>query len=128
MIRVIPSRAILVGLYMLLVFALSSIPGQEIRRFGFSWEIVNAAHVPRFAGLSVATAWSIRGGRALAAACESAVCLVFALFDEWHQSFVPGRHFSVYDIGLDAAGIGLGLGIIAGFRAFMGSREGEMQE
>ncbi len=128
MIGVVPARAVLVGLYMVLLFALSSIPGQELRRFGFSWVVVNAAHVPLFAGLAVATAWSIRGGRVLRAVWVGVACMTFAIFDEWHQSFVPGRHFSASDIGLDAAGIGLGLGTVACFWVFMGSREGDVQQ
>lgn len=30
--------------------------------------------------------------------------LVFALFDEYYQRFVPGRHFDVYDLLTDAGG------------------------
>ena len=128
MIRVVPIRAVLVGLYMGLLFTLSSIPGQELRRLGFSWAVVNAAHVPLFAGLAVATAWSIRGGRVLRALWVSVACMTFAIFDEWHQSFVPGRHFSTSDVALDAAGIGLGLGTVACFWMLVGSREGDVQQ
>jgi VanZ family protein len=46
--------------------------------------------------------------------CGLAVSFVYALTDEWHQSFVPGRHASGADIiadllGVLAAGLGLSL-------------------
>jgi len=33
---------------------------------------------------------------------------IYALSDEWHQSFVPGRDASLWDALFDAAGIGTG--------------------
>ena len=37
-----------------------------------------------------------------------AVGTLYALTDEWHQSFVPERHASLWDAAVDAAGIGTG--------------------
>lgn len=31
--------------------------------------------------------------------------VLYALSDEWHQSFVPGRDASVLDVGVDALGV-----------------------
>ncbi len=31
--------------------------------------------------------------------------MLYAISDEWHQYFVPGRHASVYDILFDIAGV-----------------------
>ena len=36
-----------------------------------------------------------------------AIALLYAVSDEWHQSFVDGRHGSPWDVAIDAAGIGL---------------------
>lgn len=36
------------------------------------------------------------------------VCLLWALADEWHQSFVPSRSASLHDVLLDATGAALG--------------------
>jgi len=33
------------------------------------------------------------------------IAIVFALTDEWHQTFVPGRISSPYDLAADAFGI-----------------------
>ena len=36
-------------------------------------------------------------------------CMLYALSDEFHQLFVPGRAFQLSDLGLDAVGISAGL-------------------
>jgi VanZ family protein len=36
-----------------------------------------------------------------------AAALAYAVSDEWHQSFVPGRTATPVDVGIDAIGIGL---------------------
>jgi len=33
-------------------------------------------------------------------------CFIFAITDEWHQSFIPGREGKVSDIIIDMAGVG----------------------
>ena len=35
------------------------------------------------------------------------VALAYAVSDEWHQSFVPGRTATPVDVAIDAIGIGL---------------------
>jgi len=37
------------------------------------------------------------------------IALLYALSDEWHQSFVPGRSPSLADVGFDMAGAALAL-------------------
>ena len=46
-------------------------------------------------------------GRALAAA--AAISFLYAISDEYHQSFVEGRNGSPVDVAIDSAGIGLAL-------------------
>jgi len=36
--------------------------------------------------------------------------LLYAISDEWHQTFVPGRDGNVIDVGIDSAGAALALG------------------
>jgi len=33
-----------------------------------------------------------------------AICVMYAMLDEWHQYFVPGRTASLYDVALDSSG------------------------
>ena len=50
------------------------------------------------------------------------VAVFYAVTDEWHQSFVPGRTPSVGDIGLDALGVVLGLVFWYAFHRYRGRR------
>jgi VanZ family protein len=43
-----------------------------------------------------------------------AAALAYAVSDEWHQSFVPGRGATARDVGID--GIGIGAAALAGTR------------
>jgi VanZ family protein len=43
--------------------------------------------------------------RAVAAAF--AICVAYSATDEWHQTFVHGRHGSPVDVGIDAVGAGI---------------------
>jgi len=39
------------------------------------------------------------------------VCAAYALSDEWHQSLVPGRDASAFDLLVDMAGAAVGCGV-----------------
>lgn len=41
-----------------------------------------------------------------------AVAVLFGVSDEWHQSFVIGRHSSISDLIVDIIGSALGVGIV----------------
>jgi VanZ family protein len=78
--------------------------------FHGGWEtlIKKGAHVLAY---GVLTALSFRAfaqhhfNLRLTALRTMALVMIFALTDEWHQSFVPGRHSSGLDIGFDFAGV-----------------------
>ncbi len=38
-------------------------------------------------------------------AASAGMALLYALSDEYHQTFVPGRHGSLVDVMIDAAGV-----------------------
>jgi VanZ family protein len=42
-----------------------------------------------------------------AVAAAFAVCVAYSATDEWHQTFVHGRHGTPVDVGIDAIGAGL---------------------
>jgi VanZ family protein len=75
----------------------------------------NLAHAPEFAVLAFCWLKALSGALEISgpaygfAALASGVC---AVLDEWHQSYVPGRHASVGDVFLDVAGIGAMLVIV----------------
>lgn len=83
--------------------------------------VQNLLHLPLFALL----AWSWcralgRLGWAPAGAWASAALISFAwaVLDELHQLYVPGRYASMTDMALNVAGIATGLVIYARVRAF----------
>ena len=39
------------------------------------------------------------------------ITLLYALSDEWHQSFIPGRSATLSDVAVDAAGAAVGLAV-----------------
>ena len=55
------------------------------------------------------------GRRALAVA--AAVTFLYALSDEYHQSFVEGRDADPLDVLTDAAGIAFAIGVMAAARS-----------
>lgn len=50
-------------------------------------------------------------------------CFLYAISDEVHQIFVPGRAFAIKDILIDTSGAALGLGIIAFIKVIKNRRE-----
>ena len=72
------------------------------------------AHLTEYAVLAALLFRAFRQGRQeLARAAVSAfiIALIFASLDEFHQSFVPSREASPYDVALDAVGALVGLAI-----------------
>ncbi len=55
-----------------------------------------------------------RSGVAAAVPAAMVAALAYAVSDEWHQSFVPGRGATVQDVAID--GIGVALAGLAGTR------------
>jgi VanZ family protein len=105
--RLSPRWAVLSFGYMAFLYHLSSLPGSATGPNTPGWRLVsNLSHVPLFAGLAVClalafAAWPV-SPRTIA---MLAVGAAYAFFDEWHQSWVPGRSLSLLDVGLDFAGL-----------------------
>jgi VanZ family protein len=105
-----------------LCFWLSSIrqpPGGEV-----VWD--KLLHVLEYAGIGVMALRAFHGGLArprrgptLAAA---ATVVLWAVSDELHQSFVPGRDASVADVVADVAGFGLSVLSMHALAAWRGAR------
>jgi len=66
-----------------------------------------AAHMTEFGLLWVLWLRALPGPRVQAALSALAITLAYAVSDEIHQSFVPGRHASPLDVAIDAAGAGI---------------------
>ena len=99
----------------LLIIYASSIPDQALLGDDSLTEqiISNLAHIPAYALLTFLwlKAFERRDARHsfMAAALILFALMLFAVSDEIHQSFIPGRSASYMDIGLDFIGIFFGL-------------------
>ena len=89
------------------IFAFSSIPSLSTH-LG-TWDLVlrKAAHMTEYAILAVllrratgSTAWAF------------GLAVAYAATDELHQTFVPGRHGTPVDVGIDAIGALIGLAAV----------------
>lgn len=93
------------------IFYLSHQPGDTFHLP----EVVNIdklLHMLVYGVLALSTLYGlpVRMGRQhprLAAVLVILFCLAYGLSDEWHQSFIPGRFPSFWDIAADTAGAGV---------------------
>ncbi len=101
--------------WMGLIFVLSSrdtIP----QPFGLASEVTAiGGHLTAYAILAILLWWALAPldlsvRRRTALALLGAV--IYGLSDEWHQSFVPGRDASVFDLAIDGIGACVGLGFV----------------
>jgi hypothetical protein len=101
-------------LMMGIIFTFSSIPSEAMPNFGvYNLGFMKAGHMVGYGILATAF---LRGlGSLTPSTAGLAWCLsvLYAITDEFHQSFVPGRNAAVMDITIDAIGVALGLLIVA---------------
>lgn len=86
--------------------------------FGLSYEMLSllirkAAHFSEYALLGILTfrvaSYRLKYGQVV---CSLIFCWLYALSDEWHQSFVPGRAASLRDVLIDGLGACAGILLI----------------
>jgi VanZ family protein len=87
-----------------LIFALSSVPDLGTGLGGWDLVLRKLAHAAEYAVL---------GALLLRATARPGLAFVlgtlYAVSDEVHQSFVPGRMGSVLDVALDTVGVAIGI-------------------
>jgi len=100
-----------VGFWCGAIFYLSSLP--HLATPWGTWDIIfrKIAHITEY-GILAFLIWraifhSIKVNLSKTYAWSGALSLLYAISDEIHQSFVPTRHGSIYDILIDGLGIGL---------------------
>lgn len=96
--------------WMAAIFLASATPARELPRFGsFDFVVKKAGHAVAYALLALLLQRAL-GRKATQASAAWLVAVIYALLDEFHQSFVPGRHPSVVDAFLfDGVGAALAL-------------------
>jgi VanZ family protein len=86
------------------IFAFSSIPSLSSGLGSWDTVLRKGAHVTEYAVLGALLLRAL--GRAMPTFLAG---VAYAGTDELHQHFVAGRHASPLDVGIDAAGIALGV-------------------
>jgi len=102
--------------YMAWIFHLSSLPGSATGPDTPFWRFAaNASHVPLYAGLGFCVLMTVAHWPWPARAVWTlGIGLAYAGFDEWHQSWAPGRSASAADVALDGIGLVLVLAVFWG--------------
>jgi VanZ family protein len=105
-------RWLLVICWMGAIFTLSSIPSLQIS-FPPSYDLVlrKLAHIAEYAVLTVLLWWALQMHMRSKVRVWLLAALAAALYgvsDEWHQSWIAGRHGSFRDMGIDVVGIAAG--------------------
>jgi VanZ like family len=95
-----------------LIFTLSSIPDLGTGLGAWDLALRKLAHPAEYA---------ILGLLLLRATGRSSTAFVlatlYAVTDELHQAFVPGRHASLLDVAIDATGVAVGLALATRLRS-----------
>ena len=91
--------------WMALIFYFSHQPKGSLPSYGV-WDLLvkKGAHVAAYAVLALLAR---RAGLGLGRA--AALAALYAVSDEFHQTFIPGRNGAVVDVLIDLLGVGLGL-------------------
>jgi len=94
---------------MIVIFAFSSIPSNEMPDFSWADLVVKkGGHVLGYGLLALSYFYGLREDNKRWW-LPWLLAILFAITDEFHQSFVPGRHPSPVDVGIDSIGSGLAL-------------------
>lgn len=96
-----------------IVFWLSSL--SEVPGAHYFWD--KLLHTVGYAGLGVLAMRAFHGGftppRLAPTLCAAAAVIMWGISDEFHQSFVPGRDASAWDVLADSVGFMLAVAAIA---------------
>jgi VanZ family protein len=94
--------------WMAAIYLASSIPSvATLFEPVFDFTAKKLAHIAEYAVLTFLLFNALRNHivlRARAALTAALIATLYAFTDEWHQTFVPGRLGTLYDVGIDALG------------------------
>ncbi len=92
-------------LLMLGIFVLSSIPSNSMPSFGILDLLVKkGSHMLGYGLLTLAFLYGLNKNDSKVQGVAILLAVLYALTDEWHQSYVPGRFGSFWDVGIDGVG------------------------
>ena len=101
-------RWLAVILWMGVIFALSATPSIATPlEPAFDFTLKKLAHITVYAILTILLFRALRlhiTNKDHAVVTAALLTILYALSDEWHQTFVPGREGTLRDVGIDAIG------------------------
>jgi VanZ like family len=103
-----------------LIFVLSSIPDLGTGLGGWDLVLRKLAHAAEFAVLGLLLARAVGHDQT-----AFLLGVAYAVTDEVHQAFVPGRLGSVWDVLLDSVGVAVGVLLLRRVRVYTLARETE---
>jgi VanZ family protein len=99
-----------------IIFALSAQPNLHVTEGGLDLVLRKCAHLAVYALLAMACVRGLahhRLGQRAQLLGAGAIALAYAITDEFHQTFVPGRTGAPRDVAIDLIGIAAGLLILS---------------
>jgi len=113
--RLVALRALVALSWMALIYVLSDQPQLPSVPAGWlDWAIKKGLHAAGYAVLARLWHRTLTTARVRRAAHWSlAIAALYAAGDEWHQTFVPGRHGHAADVAIDVAGAAAALAWLA---------------
>jgi VanZ family protein len=105
--------------WMAVIVLFSSQPGDRLGPDSIPLDVLKKiGHCVEFGVLAVLYLYVLKGGRPVGEAGMRVflpsflLVVLFAITDEYHQSFTPGRHSSVVDVFIDSCGAIVFLGLL----------------
>jgi len=117
--------------WMALIFILSDQPQLPCYPTGvIDLLLKKLGHLTEYAVLAVLVQRALAQGGACSTVpvLPCLLCIVYALSDEWHQLFVPGRNGNLWDVGVDTLGAVTGLALYARCRLWRPGRNQDLPE
>jgi VanZ family protein len=110
------TRWLVVVLWITVIFVVSSIPSLHVP-FAHSYDFLlrKLAHIGAYAVLTVVLSWAFQmytDSRIRAWLLAAFVAVLYGVSDEWHQTWILGRHGSFRDVGIDAVGVAAGIALV----------------
>lgn len=99
-----------------IIFIASSTPGSDLPDFGsVNFLAMKGGHLLGYILLSAAFLHGLSNGGPITRsriAVTWILVILYAVLDEWHQSFTPGRNPAFLDVSIDTAGGFLGVAFL----------------
>jgi VanZ family protein len=97
---------------MALIFVLSAQPDLDSGLGTLDLVLRKLAHAAEYALLTLAWAWALRPVTRLSIPLAAVIALLYAVTDEYHQTFVAGRSGVATDVLVDAIGVGIAIALL----------------